>query len=212
MTIETTNMSNELYTIGHSNHTIEKFIDLVSMHYIAVVFDVRSQPYSKFNPQFNQETLEKELKNHNIKYFFLGEELGPRSNDPDCFINGKVQYSSISNTFQFHQGIDRLLIEMESNRIAIMCAEKDPIICHRTILICRHMRQYDIEIKHILENGEIENNSDAEKRLMKTLSIPQEQGDLFSSTEERIEKAYDIQGEKIAYTSKTLIPVENKKS
>ena len=205
-------MSYELYTIGHSNHTIEKFIELVSMHSITVVFDVRSHPYSKFNPQFNRETIEEELKKRNIKYFFLGEELGPRSIDQECYINGKVQYSSIAKTFQFQQGIERLLIEMESNRIVIMCAEKDPITCHRTILICRHMRQYDIEIKHILENGEIENNSEAEKRLMKTLNIPQEQGDLFSSIEERIEKAYDIQGEKIAYTLKTLIPVENKKS
>jgi len=205
-------MTGELYTIGHSNHSIEKFIELVSMHSINAVFDVRSKPYSKFNPQFNRETLEEELKKRNIKYFFLGEELGPRSNDQECYINGKVQYSNISKTFQFQQGIDRLLIEMESNRIVIMCAEKDPITCHRTILICRHMRQYDIEIKHILENGEIENNSDAEKRLMKTLNIPPEQGDLFSSIEERIEKAYDIQGKKIAYTLKTLIPVENKKS
>jgi len=101
---------------------------------------------------------------------------------------------------------------MESNRIVIMCAEKDPITCHRTILICRHMRQYDIEIKHILENGEIENNTDTEKRLMQTLNSPQEQEDLFSSMEERVEKAYDIQSEKIAYISKTLIPAENKKS
>jgi len=204
-------MKYELYTIGHSNHTIEKFIELLSMHSITDVFDVRSHPYSKFNPQFNQETIEEELKKHNIKYNFLGEELGPRSSDQDCYTNGKVQYSSIANTFQFHQGIDRLLIEMESNPIVIMCAEKDPIICHRTILICRHMRQYDIEIKHILENGKIENNTDTEKRLMRTLNTPQEQEDLFSSMEERIEKAYDIQGEKIAYTSKTLIPVENKK-
>lgn len=203
-------MSYELYTIGHSNHTIEKFVELVSMHSITAVFDVRFHPYSKFNPQFNRETIEEELKKHNIKYYFLGEELGPRSSDQECYINGKVQYSIISNTFQFRQGIDRLLVEMESNRILIMCAEKDPITCHRTILICRHMRQYDIEIKHILENGGIENNSDTEKRLMKTLNISQEQGDLFSSMEERIEKAYDIQGEKIAYISKTLIPVENK--
>ena len=205
-------MSYELYTIGHSNHTIEKFVELVSMHSITAVFDVRSHPYSKFNPQFNRETIEEELKKHNIKYYFLGEELGPRSNDHECYINGKVQYSSISKTFQFRQGIERLLVEMESNRILIMCAEKDPITCHRTILICRHMRQYDIEIKHILENGGIERNSDAEKRLMKTLNISQEQGDLFSSLKELIEKAYDIQGEKIAYISKTLIPIENKKS
>jgi len=203
-------MSYELYTIGHSNHTIEKFIELASMHSITTVYDVRSHPYSKFNPQFNRETIEEELKIRNIKYYFLGEELGPRSSDQDCYIDGKVQYSCISKTFQFNQGIERLLVEMESNRISIMCAEKDPIICHRTILICRHMRQYDIEIKHILEDGEIESNSDAEKRLMKTLNIHNKQEDLFLSIEERIEKAYDIQGENIAYISKKLISVENK--
>ena len=205
-------MINELYTIGHSNHSIEKFIELLFLHSITVVCDVRSHPYSKFNPQYNRETLEKELKKHNIEYLFLGEELGARSDDQECYVNGRVQYSSIANTFRFQQGIERLLIEMESNRIVIMCAEKDPITCHRTILISRFMRKYDIEIKHILEDGEIESNSDAEKRLMQILNSPQEQGDLFLSIEERIEKAYDLQGENIAHISNELLPAENKKS
>ena len=205
-------MTGVLYTIGHSNHSIEKFIELLFLHSITVVCDVRSHPYSKFNPQYNRETLEKELKKHNIEYLFLGEELGPRSDDQECYVNGRAQYSSIAKTFQFQQGIERLLIEMESNRIVIMCAEKDPITCHRTILISRYMRKYDIEIIHILEDGKIESNSDAEKRLMQILNSPQEQGDLFLSIEERIEKAYDLQGENIAHISQELLPTENRKS
>lgn len=80
-----------------------------------------------------------------------------------------------------------------------MCAEKDPITCHRTILICRQFRADNIDIKHILEDGSIENNIDSEKRLLQILKLPLR--DLFTSTEEFIERAYDIQGERIAYTA-----------
>jgi hypothetical protein len=86
---------------------------------------------------------------------------------------------------------------MQSYRLALMCAEKDPIMCHRTILVCRHLRSEDIAIKHILEDGRIEDNPESEKRLMQRLKIPPLQ--LFESTEELIQRAYDIQGRKIAY-------------
>src|SRR3989304_3669807 len=98
----------ELYTIGHSTHSIEEFVKLLTMHSITAVCDVRSTPYSQFTPQFNRELLQKELKIHNISYVFLGEELGARSDNPSCYVNGKVQYglsllapnSSPRNTYE----------------------------------------------------------------------------------------------------------------
>jgi uncharacterized protein (DUF488 family) len=187
----------ELYTIGHSNHAIEKFFEILLNHSISAVCDVRSQPYSKFNPQFNRETLRTELKQKGIAYVFLGKELGPRSDDPACYVNGKVQYHSLAKTTLFQQGVQRLRAGMESHRIALMCAEKDPILCHRTILVCRHLRDEGIKIRHILEDGSIEEHPDSLRRLLRTLKL--QESNLFQSPEEIIENAYEIQGEKIAH-------------
>ena len=190
----------ELFTIGHSTHTSERFVDLLRMHEITAVCDVRSDPYSKFNPQFNHETLQTELKRHGIAYVFLGKELGPRSNDPDCYVKGKVDYNRLSQTGHFHEGLRRVGQGMKSYRIALMCAEKDPIMCHRTILVCRHLRVEEMRIRHILDDGSIEENDQAIKRLMELLKLPER--DLFHSPEEMIERAYDLQGDRIAFVKK----------
>jgi uncharacterized protein (DUF488 family) len=186
-----------LYTIGHSTHPAEIFINMLNMHSITAVCDVRSSPYSRFNPQYNRETIQKELKKYNIAYVFLGKELGPRRDDETCYINGKVQYDRIAKTDLFLQGISRLKQGMKFYRIALMCAEKDPIACHRTILICRQFRAENISIHHIIEDGSLENNRDSEKRMMKLLKIHELQ--LFESPEDLVQRAYGIQGEKIAF-------------
>jgi len=188
----------KLFTIGHSTHTAEKFIELLSMHAINVVCDVRSNPYSKFNPHFNRETIKKQLKAHQMSYVYLGKELGPRSDDPALNVNGQVQYNLIAKTELFQEGLKRLQNGLKSHRVALMCAEKDPVMCHRTILICRNLRSDEIEISHILENGSLESNRDSERRLMGMLKIPE--ATLFEKSEELIERAYDIQSEKIAHT------------
>jgi uncharacterized protein (DUF488 family) len=187
----------ELFTIGHSVHPIERFIELLTMHGITALCDVRSSPYSRFTPQFNREVLKDELARHHIAYIYLGSELGPRSSDQNCYKNGKVQYNLLARTDLFQQGLSRLRKGMASYRIALMCAEKDPIVCHRMILICRYLRDADIRIGHILEDGAIENNSDAEAMLMELVKISPD--DLFSTTAEQVMKAYDLQGERIAY-------------
>ena len=191
----------QLYTIGHSTHSTEEFVKLLSIHSITAVCDVRSSPYSKYNPQFNRETIQKELKLYGILYVFLGKELGPRSDDPACYEDGKIQYNRLAKTGLFRQGIDRIRKGMKSYRIALMCSEKDPMTCHRSILICRHLRSDEIEIKHILEDGTAENNRDSETRLMRMLNVPQRE--LFDSEEDLIQRAYDKQSEKIAYIKKT---------
>lgn len=191
---------NELYTVGHSTHSSEKFIELLEAHSITAVCDVRSSPYSKHNPQFNRETVRGELKKHGIAYVYLGKELGPRSGDPTCYENGRVSYEKLAETELFRQGLDRLRAGMKSYRIAMMCAEKDPVTCHRTILICRNLGKDDVDIRHILEDGSLEKNRDAEKRLMRMLKIPETS--LFDSPEDLVQRAYGRQGEKIAYKAK----------
>ena len=190
----------ELFTIGHSNHAIEKFVELLEMHGITAVCDVRSNPYSSHNPQYNREHVSEVLNEKGIAYVFLGTELGPRSNDPDCYENGKVQYNCLAETDLFKEGLGRVKKGMATYRIVLMCAEKDPNMCHRTILVCRHLRSDDIKIRHILEDGSIEENEDTIRRLLRELKM--QELNLFETPEEVIERAYNIQGEKIAYSTK----------
>lgn len=195
-------MIKELFTIGHSNHQVERFIDLLQMHSINAICDVRSHPYSRHNPQFNLEVLQPRLKENNIAYVFLGSELGARSNDKSCYSNGKVQFNCLSQTHVFKEGIKRVKTGMDSYRVALLCAEKDPLMCHRTILICRYMRNEGVLIKHILADGSIETNAELEERLMGLLKIPQD--DLFMDHEQLVNRAYDMQSDKIAYVAEEM--------
>jgi uncharacterized protein (DUF488 family) len=188
---------NDLFTIGHSNHSVEKFIELLLMQGITAVCDVRSNPYSRFAPQFNREPLKDDLKKRGILYIYLGAELGPRSSDPACYDKGKVNYKSLAGTALFSEGINRLIKGLKAYRIALMCAEKDPVFCHRMILVCRYLKDKNIRIGHILDDGSVEDSVSAEARLMEILKISPE--DLFSSKTEQVARAYDLQGEKIAY-------------
>jgi uncharacterized protein (DUF488 family) len=188
---------NDLYTIGHSTHPVDRFISLLKMHRINALCDVRSNPYSRYNPQFNRENLQPELKRQGIAYVFLGKELGPRSDDPGCYEDGKVCYDRLAQTNRFQEGLKRVRQGMASYRVALMCSEKDPATCHRTILVCRHLREGGMRIRHILEDGSIEENDALIKRLMELLKLPER--DLFTRPEEMVERAYDIQGDRIAY-------------
>ena len=132
-------MAKCIYTIGHSTHTIKKFIELLQRYGITAVADVRSKPYSQMNPQFNRETLKIELGLSGISYVFLGKELGARTKNKSCYCNGRVQYELLAQTEEFQTGLQRLQEGTRSYQIALMCAEKDPLHCHRTILVSRHL-------------------------------------------------------------------------
>lgn len=186
-----------LYTIGHSNHTLEQFLQLLQRHEISAVADVRSSPYSRHASQFNREVLQAALKEAGIAYVFLGRELGARREDPWCYEDGQVDFERVAQTDLFRAGLTRLHAGAESYRIAITCSEKDPTGCHRMILVCRHLRDADMSIDHILADGELENNHDTERRLMRDLGIAE--NDLFDSRERLVEHAYDIQSGKVAY-------------
>jgi uncharacterized protein (DUF488 family) len=193
-------MTKTLYTIGHSTHTLEYFINLLTKHGIEVVCDVRSVPYSQHNPQFNREPLKEQLRAQGISYVFLGKELGARSDNSACYIDGKVQYNYLVDEPVFQDGLRRLRTGIEKFRVAMMCAERDPLTCHRTILICREIRAPDLSIDHILADGSIETNNAAEKRLMSIVNI---RPDMFVNERDCIEQAYEAQANNIAYVIPT---------
>ncbi len=157
----------QIFTVGHSNHSVEKFLNLLKRNRVSAIADVRSSPFSRRLPHFNQLSLRKSLASEGVSYVFLGEELGARSKNPECYVDGKARYELIAATEEFALGLDRILKGVKHHQIALMCAEQDPITCHRAILVCKHLKDAGLEIKHILKTGELESHEHLEQRLLK---------------------------------------------
>lgn len=187
-----------LYTVGHSNGGGEAFLALLQRHAIGAVADVRSQPYSRYLPHFSRPALRAALREAGIGYVFLGRELGARPADPACYVNGTARYERIAATAPFRAGLERVRRGAGGRRVALVCAEKDPLVCHRAILVCRHLRD-DLAIAHILADGELESHEQLERRLVREHNL--QQLTLFgpSAPEALLEAAYDRQAERIAY-------------
>ena len=187
-------------TIGHSNHTIERLIELLGQHHVTAVADVRSSPYSQMNAQFNREALASALKQAGIAYSFLGKELGGRPADKTCYENGRVQYRRVAATPIFRSGLDRVLAGVQSYRIALMCAEREPLECHRTLLVTPELEKAGITVLHVHADGRTESHSDAMSRLLDLFRLADE--DLFRSRSELIEEACYRQQERVAFAEK----------
>jgi uncharacterized protein (DUF488 family) len=188
-----------LLTIGHSNHSLDRFLEILRSHAVTAIADVRSSPFSKFNPQFNRDSLETSLRAVGIRYVPLGLELGARRTEAEAYDAGTARYERIARLPMFRKGLERLRRGLDANRIALLCAEKDPLTCHRAILVCRNLRADVTPIHHILEDGSVESHAEAEERLLALVGL--DHGDLFCDRDERLEQAYEIQGSRIAYTT-----------
>jgi uncharacterized protein (DUF488 family) len=187
-----------LFTIGYAAfENISLFAQWLQYYGIDAIADVRSVPYSKFRPEFNKETLIDILKKNGIKYVFLGDYCGARIDDMSCYVDGCVDYTKVRKTEKFKQGIERIINGLTNYNISLLCAEKDPIYCHRDILICKNLKSYNISINHILADGKLENNEITEKRLLSILKL--DTNELFMSLDEQLEKAYELQGKNIAF-------------
>jgi uncharacterized protein (DUF488 family) len=187
----------ELFTIGHSTHEPGEFVRLLRLHVITAVGDVRSSPFSQRLPQFNRPVLETLLKKEAIRYVFLGDELGARRSERECYVDGQARYELIARTTAFAEGIRRVLEGMQKFRLTLMCTEKDPLTCHRTILVCRELRQCGVKISHILADGSLEPHEALEERLRAEMKL--NQPSLFETAEELLQQAYAKQGLRIAY-------------
>ncbi len=153
-------------TIGHSRHPIEAFIALLQRHGAAAVVDVRAAPYSRFNPQFNREPLAASLAACGIAYVFLGSELGGRSGDPACYSDGRISYERLGATPAFRQGLDRVARDAARRRLALMCAEKEPLECHRCLLVAPALEARGVPVAHIRPASALEPHADAMSRLL----------------------------------------------
>jgi uncharacterized protein (DUF488 family) len=191
-------MSNSIFTIGHSNHQMEAFLHLLDVHSITVLADVRSSPFSRMFPHFNQKPLRVGLRRVGIQYVFMGDSLGGRPDDPNCFKVGQVQYDRVALIPAFSEGLDRLIHGAEGYRILLMCSEKDPIKCHRMLLIARYLIKRGADVQHILADGKLESQEDAENRMLDVTGVPRE--DLFEQRTSLLDRAYARQSQACAFS------------
>ena len=146
-----------LYTIGHSNHAQEAFLSLLRLHEIEVLIDTRSAPYSRFAPQFNKEALRDAVLGQGIKYGFYGKELGGRPEGGEFYdAQGHVLYGEVARSPLFQEALARLVQGAKTYRVALLCSEEDPNVCHRRLLITRVLDGLGVEVAHIRGDGRLE--------------------------------------------------------
>lgn len=199
-------MKNTLFTIGHSTQSIEEFINLLRLHSINCVVDVRSTPYSQYASQFNETEIKSALKTADIQYIYMGKEFGARRDNRALYRNdGKLDFTKVPYDVDFKKGIDRIKDGLTQGfNIAFMCTEKDPQDCHRCILVGRVFHEtLGINVENIKIDGELVNQSDIEKILVERYFPDRGQVSMFSSDnkteQEYIDESYKRRGQEIAY-------------
>ena len=192
--------SPRIFTIGHSNHPLAQFLAFLARHGVTGVADVRSAPYSRFCPHFNRVALTAALRDSGIRYSYLGRELGGRSEDPSCYERGQVQYDRVARTATFREGLTRVVDGATNHRMVLMCAEKEPLDCHRTLLVARALISGGTDVVHILGSGELETHESTMNRLLEQFNLSPS-GDLFQPREELLAHAIALQARRVAFIS-----------
>ena len=197
--------TNEIFTVGHSNHSMSYFIELLKKYQINCIADVRSVPFSKYTSQFNQHELKKDLFHHSIQYVFMGEEFGARRSDRSLYhAKGYVDFAKTQQSPLFLRGIERVAKGMRHRlRIALMCTEKDPLDCHRFSLVARGFHHHGYAVQHILADGSMQSQEQLEKMLLGTYFPQSMEISLFSENPPDraalIEEAYSKKNAEIGF-------------
>ena len=198
----------DLFTIGHSNIAAERFVALLRGARVEAVADVRSIPASRFCPWFSGKNLAPLLAGANMDYLFFGAELGGRPRDPLLYCDGVADYEAMARRPGFQAGLDRLLEKAGQQRLCLMCSERDPLDCHRCLLVARALAMRDVTVGHILHDGAIQSHAAIERRL---LELAGEGSDLFATgQEERLAAAYHRRARAVAYRLKSAIAAPDK--
>ena len=198
-------MNNILYTIGHSQHDVEYFVYMLQKYQINFILDVRSTPYSQFVASYNRENIKAILKNEDIEYSFMGKYFGARPDDIKLYTKeGYLDFEKTRKSVKFQNGVENVIKGIQSgNNIALMCTEKDPIECHRAIMVARTFFEKGINVQHILEDSTLESHNELNHRLIDLYFPDRYQISLFSyenkSDEECLEEAYRYHNKKIGY-------------
>jgi uncharacterized protein (DUF488 family) len=194
-----------VYTIGHSNHPIDYFLELLITYSINCIIDVRSIPASAYNPQYNKENLQNFLNRHNILYMNFGEEFGARHTEIELLDSfGKVDFNKVRKTHKFLSGVERLKKGLNKGyNISIMCSEAEPFDCHRFAMVSYYLARNGFDVNHILKDKTIIRNEDLEKRLLKKYDKIIPTTNLFEvfSESDQLNLAYRLRNQDVAYNT-----------
>ncbi len=190
----------DLFSIGHSNIPIDRFIWMLHGAGVNAIADVRSKPVSRYCPWFSAKNLATRLQQEGMLYLSFGESLGGRPSDPALYCDGAVDYDAMAKRPEFSAALDRLLAEAARRRICLMCAEREPLDCHRGLLVARALAERELTVGHILHDGTIEPHTTTEQRLL-AWSGPA--ADVFvGGQRERVAAAYHSRTRAVAYRAK----------
>jgi len=192
------------YTIGYGDLPIDTFVYILNKVGIDLIVDVRSYPYSRFNPCFNRDNLENSLMRNDIYYTYSGDQIGGRYSNPNLlYPDGTVNYQKVRNTELFQDGINQLLTIISSGRrIALLCAEKEPERCHRFLLISRDLQSRGIKVIHVLPETRLLDNEDLEKELIGAM-VDTKQTSISEEPVNPVDLMYEKLNRKIAYKVKS---------
>lgn len=195
-------------SIGHSNLASDVFLGRLSDADVTAVADVRSAPFSRHFPHYNRDALKETLSRVGIAYVFLGEELGGRPTQPSGFTNGVADYEKMAVSEAFQRGLDRLCAGSRTHRIAMMCSERDPMDCHRCLMVGRALAERGVAVEHIVGQGETITQKEIEASLLALSG--KDHWDMFATDSERLSDAYRARARKVAFAEQ--VPVEDLKA
>ncbi len=184
-------------TIGHSNHAYARFLELLRGAGANTIIDVRSRPYSRRVPQFNGKSLQATLPQAAIEYHYLGQRLGGRPAHPHLYRNGRADYQRMAEQPDFLQGLESVEALERSRVPVLMCAERDPLDCHRCLLVARALAARELVVSHILFDGTLQSHQQIEDRLLARSNARSD--DLFATRAERLALAYAQRAGAVAY-------------
>jgi uncharacterized protein (DUF488 family) len=185
----------DLMTIGHSNLPADRFITLLRDSKASAVIDVRSVPFSRWCPWFSSKPLATGLAAGGLAYLQLGEELGGRPRDPQLYRNGIADYEAMARRPEFRAGLDRIIDETRRHRVCLLCSEREPLDCHRCLLVGRALAERGVTPGHIRADGTIEPHAVTEQRLLK---LAGGEADLFGDPAARLADAYRQRARRVA--------------
>lgn len=202
----------EIYTIGHSNYTMERLIDMLEYYNINCVVDIRGTPYSKYNIQFDKEAIRYTLTNAGFVYIYMGKELSAKRIRKNSYNNeGYSNFEEVIKEEEFKRGVERLKNGCEKGyKIILLGAMQDPIRCHRSILVGRELVKNDFDVKHILDDYSIVTQDDIEEMLLNKyfsnrnqITIEDLTGNSLNN-EEMINEGYKLANREIGYRIENL--------
>ena len=194
----------EIYTVGHSNHQIDYFLELLKFRNINCLIDVRSTPVSNYSPQFNKLPLKNYLKNNNITYMHFKDEFGARHEQETVLDeNGQVNFELFRKTNEFKKGIERVEKGFSKGyRIALMCSEGNPLECHRFSMISVYLNKIGYNVFHILKNKVVKSHAQLEQELLKKYQKKLPKPSLFDPKIDEgriIKEAYKLHNKEIGW-------------